>query len=126
MQYWPLKHECGKSGVNMELRASLAWKLIEHFGLVSATRGSEDSAGRAAIDLLPIDQVVSRAFAIVDCFVAEAESRGELRPFTSADADQAFRRGGELESIKSDVKVDSWRKVSKPAEPDSVTPGQVV
>lgn len=99
-KYWPTSIAAHHFGCQMECRASFVWDLLKH-ALYTGTRGKEDSAGRAALELLPPREIIDRAYAIVDLFVAEAETRGELREFTESDLESTFKRGGELQRIKN-------------------------
>src|SRR5689334_5136728 len=59
-QFWPPEETSSPSGARLEIRAQLAWQLLQHFALIAGTRGPEDSQGRAATDLLAADVVVDR------------------------------------------------------------------
>lgn len=74
-QYWADEELDNGLYVRIEYRSFLAWKLIEQ-GMVTwkiSTSGDPFS---------PRDpqELVNRAFSIVDAFVATAEERGELLP----------------------------------------------
>lgn len=103
-QYWPPTHAYDASGAQMELRASLAWNLIHHFGIVTAKPGeAEDSSGRNVLVNMSPEDTVARAFALADAFVDTAEARGEIRSQTEAGVEQAFARGGDLDRIRTDA-----------------------
>lgn len=100
-KYWPLPGNLCASSAEMELRAALAWELLSRHGIVAGRRGHEDTAGRAVIEEMPPQELVSRAFAIVDCFFDLAIRRGELRVRTPSDQEDAARAVGELERVKN-------------------------
>ena len=100
-QFWPPEEAVSTSGMRLEIRAQLAWNLLERYALIAGTRGPEDSQGRAATDLLAADVVVDRCFRIADLFVDRALERKELREFSAADVEQAYKRSGELARIRN-------------------------
>lgn len=110
--YWPTTSDCPGNGAILELRSALAWELLERFALVAGDTRREDSAGRAVLDIMPAEAVVTRAFNLADLFVAAAEARGELRPFTDADKVKAFAFGGKLSRLKYSVQFPrgQWRE----------------
>ncbi len=59
-------------------RAQLAFAMIQNWGVVAAMPDGEDAIGRAKWALLPVNDLVSRAFASADAAYAEAASRGWL------------------------------------------------
>jgi hypothetical protein len=78
-EYWRTVGFNGASA-DLEFRASLALKLVEHFGLVAAKRpeGALDTTD-PGVTLLQPEALVARCFAIADVFVDTAESRGAIR-----------------------------------------------
>jgi hypothetical protein len=113
-QYWQ-KLGLASNGARLELRGVLAWELIKHWALISGTPAlTEDSAGRAKIELMPPDQIVERVFAIADRFVDKVTERKEIKEtWDSAEVaaeegrmarirlDQEFRKPvGEVNTIK--------------------------
>lgn len=99
VRYWPTSDVQCPNGVSLELRTKLAWELITHYGLVAGVTKREDSSGRAILDVMDVPEVVSRAFALVDAFMALVENRGEIKPYSDDDAAKTFARGGELKKI---------------------------
>lgn len=82
-QYWksPMEY-ITKPHADLEMRASMAWELISHFGSVAAIyHGKEDRTGRAMLDLQSPEELVTRCFAIADAFANMAEERSEIRYF---------------------------------------------
>lgn len=99
-QYW--RSEVTGHGANLELRASIALDLIEHFGSVAGKRGEhDDNTGRATIELQTPSELVDRCFCIADIFVDTASKRGEIRDPIS-DVELAHQ-GGEFEHAKSEA-----------------------
>lgn len=78
------------STITFDERATMAYKLIERWGMVAATPDGEDSAGRSKLRLCTPDEMVERAFKTVDLFFGGAEARGMVLHTTKE----------ELESIK--------------------------
>lgn len=115
-EYWPLGHMLHDGGAVMEMRTSLAWELIHHFGLVSGRVTGQDDAGRAVLDVMPAREVVQRAFELADAFVDTAEVRGGLRPVTDAELEQAVQRGGELDRIKTEAQYPRMRELEESRE----------
>ena len=78
-EYW---RTVGFNGpiADLEFRASLALKLVEHFGLVAAKRpeGALDTTD-PGVTLLQPEALVARCFAIADVFVDTAETRSAIR-----------------------------------------------
>jgi hypothetical protein len=114
-QYWNVLGL--DNSIILEMRARLAWKMIDHYGIVSCATDKEDSQGRARLDLLSPEQVVNRAFAIADVFVSRCEEREAIREttleevITVEETTQKIRRGIELESFrKSIAEKDATRK----------------
>lgn len=100
---WPLSHVNTVGGYLLDLRSGLAWEIIRTYGLVAGHSNRQDSTGRAVLDLLPVKDVVERAFALADLFVDTAEARGEIKDLTEADAEASHRRAGELSRIAHDA-----------------------
>ncbi len=103
-QYWSTPDNIGSVGSTLELRASLAWQLLEQIGIALGHKNGEDSAGRSTLNLLPADETVRRAFAIADAFVDAAEERGEIRHVTEEDVRRAHEFAGELEQLRAEAR----------------------
>ena len=72
--------------ISLEARSSLALKFMEHFGVISARVAGEDTAGRSKIELMPVDELIDRCFAMADGFIDRAEQRNELRACAEENA----------------------------------------
>ncbi len=62
--------------VAFDRRADMAIIMLEKWGMVTGFDNGEDSAGRAKIGLMPVDQLIERAFTIAEAAYAEIERRG--------------------------------------------------
>lgn len=62
----------------LDRRAEIALIMIEKWGMVAGYTDGEDSAGRSKIELMPVDQLVERAFSTAEVAYAEIERRGWL------------------------------------------------
>ncbi len=62
--------------VVFDRRAEMAILMLEKWGMVTGFDNGEDSAGRAKIGLMPVDQLIERAFTIAEAAYAEIERRG--------------------------------------------------
>lgn len=56
-------------------KARAVLSLLEKWGMVQAQDAGEDSAGRAKVSLMPVDETVKRAIEMVDCAFTEMEKR---------------------------------------------------
>lgn len=100
-KYWaPLG---GRGGILLAGRAALAWDLIKTYGLVAGVIRGEDRAGRAICEVMPVPEVVSRAFGIADLFVATAERREELRACTAEEVEATAKREGDLARLHNET-----------------------
>lgn len=59
-----------------DMRGKLAIDMAVRWGMVAGNTNSEDSKGRAKIDLMPVDEVVTRAVETADLLMTEIERRG--------------------------------------------------
>jgi hypothetical protein len=100
-KYFGLSGDGVVVGARLALRATLAWELIGHFGIVAGEPDGEDSAGRAKLATLDPRGLVARAFAIADAFVELAEARGEVAVWDKDAAVAACQMTGDLERIRS-------------------------
>ena len=115
-QFWPPSLSQSETGCHLEFRANLAWGLLERFALVAANNPTrEDSSGRAVHELLPAQEAVDRCFELADAFVDKAVQRKEIRQYTDAEQEAAFRRSGELVRIRD---LGKW-EVSEADEEES-------
>ena len=112
-QYWPDGYVQSPIGFDLEARSHLALFFIEK--IIMGKRGSEDSQDRAAIEEMPATEIVERAFEMADAFVSIAEGRGEIREH---DAEAAFKRGGELASIRNEAGADALFQRSRKRQQD--------
>ena len=106
MDYWEYEDFSAgpaTTGMNLSFRGRIALALVERWGQVSGRSGSEDSTGRAKIDLMPEEDVVARAFKLADLAVDALEQRGWVRE-VKVDAVAWAERQGHLQSIKEDVR----------------------
>ena len=88
MEYWSNPDLADKIGAcRMELRAQLAWQILEKYAVITGKHAGEDSKGRAYLCEMPPAEVVSRAFEIADEFVRIAEERGQIKPETMTETD---------------------------------------
>ncbi len=53
-----------------------AMSLVERWGMVAGTTGTEDSAGRAKVELATVEQVVERAIDTTELFFERARQKG--------------------------------------------------
>ena len=111
-EFWPASHATGPFSVAAEHRAALAWELLGKFALVAGTNEGEDSAGRAKVGYLSVEETVGRAFALADAYVDMATVRGELREQTEADIDAAFVRSGQLEALRTEAQYPHRAKLA--------------
>lgn len=105
----PLTMNCTDLGLQDSLEFAIALRMIEGYGLVAAVRGQDDTAGRAALELLSAEDVVTRACDIAERFVTEAENRGWVEPITATPEDAAAYRG-KLVGITSDAQYSPERR----------------
>ena len=84
MQFWPnteIDLKPAHAGFKLNLRGDIALHLIERWGEVTGSiREKEDTAGRAVLDVMPVKDVVERAFHMADLAVAELELRVWIKP----------------------------------------------
>lgn len=105
-EYYPNEPEGINTGVIMEFRAALAWRLLERFGLVAGKDGGEDSHGRAKITDLGPKEMVDKAYLIADLFMEKTEERGLIRPCKLTEAEGLIRRAKfEWEALEARRKV---------------------
>ena len=57
-------------------KAKLAIELLSRWGMVMGKPDGEDSAGRAKITIMPVDEVVARSIAAADGLVDEMQKLG--------------------------------------------------
>lgn len=104
-QYWPnekLHAPIHERGYAVELRGALALEFVEKWGMVQGIDGGEDSAGRARLSLMPIDDVISRAVHMADGIVSALEEAGWIRePALTTEAITEY--AGELAALRSEV-----------------------
>ncbi len=80
-KYWPHKHgHVPQHLVDLELRAHLAWILIE----------------RGVVKSEVAENCVKQAFALADAFMTESESRKDVKRLTPTDIDAAYKEIGRL------------------------------
>ncbi len=111
-EYWPNSVESGlRSGVVLEFRAELAFRLIERFGLVAGTRSEkEDSSGRSQLMLQTPEECVDRSFELANLFMIRAEKDGLIRlPLTE---EAMAKRAGQLRKVvrEAELDLDDWRQ----------------
>ena len=114
MDYWDneeLSAGPATSGMTLSFRGRIALALVGRWGQVSDTSGSEDSTGRAKIDLMPEADVVARAFKLADLAVDALEQRGWVREVT-VDSEKFAERQGHLQSIKEDVRFKRMKELA--------------
>lgn len=90
-------------GFQLEWRGRLALLLIEKWGMITGTRGMEDSQGRATLDLLPVREVVDRAVEMAEVCVARLEERGWVRPL-SGSVEEILTAVARLETLREQAK----------------------
>lgn len=82
--YWPnteVDTRFAADGFVMNLSGRIALILIEKWGTVAGhIRDKEDSVGRAVLDVMPVADVVERAFDMAEQATAELERRQWIRP----------------------------------------------
>ncbi len=64
---------------SQSVEAELICRFLEQWGMVQGKSGAEDSSGRAKIELMPVADVVDRAFEMASLAVARLQSEGHLR-----------------------------------------------
>lgn len=82
--------------------ARLAFAFLERWGMVQAREGEkEDSAGRATLKLMPVDDVVARAFEMAEKAFEEARKRGLTMELPSFDEleDEVKERENRRENV---------------------------
>src|SRR5262245_1007835 len=88
-QYWPAPENdwSGQQHVGFELegRSELAYRLVSQWGLVAGEQAKEDSSGRAGIRLQTPEELIERAFRVVDLYFEKAIERGELREWVKPE-----------------------------------------
>ena len=57
-------------------KAKIATELLSRWGMVAGKPDGEDSAGRAKLALMPVEEVVTRAVEAADLAVNEMKKRG--------------------------------------------------
>jgi hypothetical protein len=81
--YWPNPELDGRFSIDgnaMNLPGRIALVLIEKWGTVAGhIRDKEDSSGRAVLDVMPVADVVERAFSMAELAVRELERREWIR-----------------------------------------------
>lgn len=111
-EYWPISVESGlRSGVVLEFRAELAFRLIERFGLVAGTLdGTEDSSGRSRLMLQTPAETVDRCFELADLFMARAEKEGLIRE--PLKEEEMAKKAGELRRAarEAEFDIDDWQR----------------
>jgi len=80
-------------GIESSAQADLALRLIERWGAVAATRGPEDSAGRATTVLQTPEELVTRACEVAELTYGALEARGWLRPAPVTVEDMCAQAG---------------------------------
>lgn len=109
--YWPdwlAGTQAHEIGYDLELRGRLVLRFVEQWGMVQGMTGSEDSSGRARLDLMSPPMVVDRAVEMARCVVAQLEEQGWIaRPADNAEA--LVRRSGELAALRSEVEHARWK-----------------
>ena len=82
-EYWPNTEIDGRfaiEGLVMSLPGRIALILIEKWGTVAGhIREKEDSSGRAVLDVMPVEDVVKRAFDMAELATVELERRKWIR-----------------------------------------------
>lgn len=83
-QYWrPAGYNV--QSADMEFRADMAWRLLEHHGAIAGKRpGGILGDGDPGVELQTPEELVARCFRIADLFVEEAQRRGLIRPVDPA------------------------------------------
>lgn len=107
-KYFPVSTLRDDRGFILGARASIALRILDHFAIIAATDGGEDSAGRHRLKLHEPEQLVARAFEIANLFIEQAEQQGEI---VKADFDAVSRECGRLHGIVEDAKYDFGRRV---------------
>src|SRR3990167_9329520 len=103
-----------QNGYLLELRARLAFTLIERYGSVAGQPRGEDSAGRSILDLQTPQELVTRCFEIADLCVQECLSRGLIRKPTKT-VDEMAKETARILRLQLDAETRQWR--IRPEEP---------
>ncbi len=102
-EYWPNPELDAAPAINgnvLSLPGRIALILIEKWGAVNGKiRGEEDSAGRAVLDVMPVSDVIQRAFDMAEQAVAELERRQWIRP-VDMSAEQVGDNVGRMEQAR--------------------------
>ncbi len=102
-EYWPnpeLDAGPAMNGNVMSLPGRIALFLIQRWGLVNGKiRGEEDSAGRAVLDVMPVSDVIQRAFDMAEQAVVELERRQWIRP-VDLTLEQVGANAGRIEQAR--------------------------
>lgn len=110
-EYWQRKNTGEGFHKRLEMRGMIAIHLVERWGTVAGkVREGEDSAGRAVLDCMEPNEIVSRCCEIAELTVAAFEERGWIKEDERSDEEVA-KAAGELEQIQSDARFPRTNKV---------------
>ncbi len=102
-EYWDNPELDGRFaalGCTMSLQGRMAIVFLEKWGVVTGKiKDEEDSAGRAVLDVMPVEDVVKRAFDIAGQAVSELERRQWIRPL-KVTPEQYGEALGRIESAR--------------------------
>ncbi len=100
-----------QAGEHLQFEARLATQLIERWGMVMGKPGGEDSAGRAKIDIMPVDELVTRACDAAQQAAAAFRVRGWVLELPSFE--EAAEVSAKL-ADKYEEEIEERRKKRKP------------
>jgi hypothetical protein len=104
------------NGNVMSLPGRIALMLIEKWGAVTGKiRGEEDSAGRAVLDVMPVPDVIERAFDMAEQAVVELERRQWIRPVDKTP-EQVGEAAGRIEQARYQKHFADKRASATPKE----------
>lgn len=95
-----------QNGFTVDFRGGLALELIEHWGMVAGVNNGEDTCGRARLDVMPVEEVVERAFAMAEQAYQALEARGWIKP-VARTVEEAHRRMGELRGMMTKSEINA-------------------
>ena len=81
-QYWPnelVTLQVYQNGFKLEARASMAYDLMRHYGLIAMKLVDGREFSEPQYGLLSPAELVTRCFRIADLYFDEVERRGEIR-----------------------------------------------
>ena len=76
--------------ISLDNRGKAVAEFISRWGMIAGVPDGEDSAGRAKIRLATTEELVKRAFDVVELMFNEAKVRGMTLEITQEDIDRTY------------------------------------